>query len=509
MITKIYSATLRGIDAILTTIEVDVVHDPEVRGSFILGGIGENSTDIRNRITHALRNSGYSISGKRIMVNVTPALFKNKRASHLFDLPVALAILNSLGEVRISDSILNGSIFCGELMLDGSLNGISGALAIAFGAEKLHKDNLFVPGINAAECARVDNIKIYGIHNLNEVVNHLNGDRKVSALQANIVTNQRPSYKIDYLDVYGQDQVKRALQIASAGFHNVLMIGSPGSGKTMLAERMKTIMTLPKNDELLETNKIYSIAGNLKDNAFMYERPFRAPHHTISKVGLVGGGPTGQPGEISLAHNGILFLDELTEFSTRTIEVLRQPLEQKKVLITRADYSTELPANFILIAACNPCPCGYYGDDKKKCVCSILVRDQYFKKLSGPFLDRIDLQVSVSSVSFVDLQSKRSSKSSREMAREVENAVAIQMKRNDGVYNGLLNNQEIKKHCSISPTGEKLMEFAFHKLGISARSYHRILKIARTIADLNASESIEDIHLKEALMFRSLDKNIS
>lgn len=508
MITKLYSATLKGVDAQLSLIEVDIDSSPTVRESFTIGGIGEYSTvSIKNRIMHAIKNSGYDLSGKRITVNITPALHRTQ--GNLFDLPIALAILNSLAIIHLPKDIKDNSIFCGELSLDGTVNPVNGALAVAFGAEKLKKRSLYVPIGNAQECARIQNIAVYGVKSLNAITNHLNNVGLITPTQTTNDLHARMTYAIDYADVSGQYAAKRAIQIAAAGFHNMLMIGSPGSGKTMIAERAKTIMVPLDNNEILETNKIYSISGNLKDNFFMHERPFRAPHHTISRVGLVGGGSHGTPGEISLAHNGILFLDELTEFSTKTIEVLRQPLEQRKVIITRADYSVELPANFLLIAACNPCPCGYYGDKKKQCTCSILVRENYIKNISGPFLDRIDIQVGISGVAFDELASKTQTLSSADLYTAVEKAVAIQRKRNRNCYNGLLSNQEIKDYCAITPEGEKLMEFAFNKLGISARSYHKILKLARTIADLDESIHIRDNHLKEALMYRSFDKNIS
>ncbi len=508
MITKVYSINLRGLDAEITCLEVDLIACKGTREAFTVDGIGHAGTGLKNRIKHAITNSGYTILGNKVVVNVTPATLQ-RNFSSLFDLPIALAILNSLGVIDVQSRFWDESVFCGELSLDGSLNPIQGGLAIAFGAKKLGKKKIFVPIQNAKECARVEGIKVYGISNLLDIIRFINGDINLPLTDTEQIVAHASFAGLDYSDVYGQDQVKRAMQIAAAGFHNVLMVGSPGSGKTMLAERIKTIMTLPTNEELLETNKIYSIAGNLNDKSFLYERPFRSPHHTISRVGLVGGGNRGQPGEISLAHNGVLFLDELTEFTSKTIEVLRQPLEQRKVFISRADYSTEIPANFILISACNPCPCGYFGDPKKQCSCSALVRDNYFKKISGPFLDRIDLQVAVSSLNFQELTSKQVSKGSKEMAQEVNRAVDIQMQRNGGIFNGLLTNQQIKEFCVISQTGENMMEFAFKKLGVSARSYHRLLKISRTIADLEGSKDIQDSHLKEALSYRSLDKKVS
>jgi magnesium chelatase family protein len=505
MITKLYSAMLIGIESRLVTIEVDA-SSSALKENLVIGGI-KDSTHTKYRIIQALKNSGYSIDNKRIVVNISPANIPKNPT--FLDVPIALAIVCSLGSIKDVNNCFKDSIFLGELSLDATVRPVKGVLPIAFGSTRLKKKTVFVPIGNEHECSLVKNVQIISFHSLLDLMNHVNGKHPIASVVYKKREVVRNSHSMDMSEIQGQQQAKRALQIAVAGNHNIIMMGSPGSGKTMLAQRIKTIMPFMDIGEIIETSKIYSAAGSLKDDQLIYERPFRAPHHTISRVGLVGGGATGQPGEISLAHNGVLFMDELTEFSAKTIDVLRQPLEERSITISRAQYTVDFPASFIFVGAFNPCPCGYYGDSKKKCICSFAQIEQYIKKLSGPFLDRIDLQVSVTSVEYKSIyEGKSQGYSSAQMLTKINEAIDIQKKRNEGVVNGLLIGEQLKRHCELSESGKKIIEFAFDKMGLSMRGYHKVLRVSRTIADLDKSKNIEEIHLKEALMYRSLDKKV-
>lgn len=505
---KIYSATTIGIDAQGVEVEVDLSLGLV---SFCIVGLADKAIkESKERIKAALKNTGLRLPQRAITVNLAPANIKKEGV--LFDLPIAIAILQAAGLITCSPSFIEETLFLGELSLDGSIRAVKGILSIAHSVHEAGKRRLVIPSANVLEASLVSDIEVIGVRSLHELIAYLRGEKSIPPVPlSGEPQNTTPSYTIDFSEVRGQWQAKRALQIAAAGRHNILFIGPPGSGKTMLAQRLLTILPPMSVHEMLETTKIYSVAGLLKDEKLLSQRPFRAPHHTISAAGLVGGGSTPQPGEISLAHNGVLFLDELTEFKRSTLEVLRQPLESKKVLISRANMAVEFPSSFLLVAALNPCPCGFWGDQKRTCVCSREDVRRYMGKISGPLLDRIDLHVTVSSLNFDELvcSTEGQEGSSPELYKNIETATKQVAARKQQCSNALLCAHDIDTYCTITAEATAVIRKAFEVLNLSMRSYHKIIKIARTIADLEGSPSIESLHIREALIYRSLDQKIS
>ena len=505
MVVKTHTGAVSGIGAVMVTVEVSITGGG--LGLFLVGLPDNAVKESEQRIRSAFENSGYRMTARKCVVNLAPADLRKEGSG--FDLPIAVAILAATEQLEAAS--LEGAVFVGELSLDGTIRGVKGVLPVVAEAREKGFKKIYVPQENLQEAAVVEGIEVYALGSLRELVAVLCGEQEATQAHRDIPEQQlQEEYVDDFADVKGQVHVKRALEIAAAGGHNVIMIGPPGSGKTMLARRMPSILPPMSREEALETTKIHSVAGKLgASRGLMLCRPFRAPHHLASPVALIGGGQNPQPGEVSLAHNGVLFLDELPEFGHGVLEVLRQPLEDKHIAIARARYAVDYPSNFTLVASMNPCPCGYYNHPTKECSCSPAAVHRYLGRVSGPLMDRIDLHVEVTPVSREELASEQVAESSAQVRARVVKAREMQTERFQGLgihTNTMMSSAMLRKFCPLSAASRKLLDAAMERLQLSARAYDRIIKVARTIADLAGAQDIEPQHISEAIGYRSLDR---